>query len=650
VTHVAAHLRYILVAACLAGSAPGLASVDPNLLAAKAAWEKGDRVRLAAVAPRLAGHPLEPYVAWWQLKLGADAGEYVAWRAFAERWKDTPLAERARIEELRSLGRRQDWVAFDAAYAGSNVEDVEVLCRAALSRRQREGDAALVTAKPLWFSGQATPDACDPVFASLIARGTLTVDDRWTRFRLAVEAGNVRLAQQIAGDLPAADRIDLREFRHVDAKPAAELAQGAFRWKQRDGRELALYALDRAARADPDAARAAWAKQRDRLGADERRWGNARLAYQAARQSKAWAHEAWREPVPDALPADVNAWRVRAHLRAQAWPEVLAAIDAMPAVQRDEITWRYWRARALGATGRTAESRALLEAIAGEHDYHGLLAAEELGLCLDPRSDAVVADAAWQASFAARPGVQRAIALAGIQLRSDSLREWAREIRDLDDDKLLQASMVAASHSMHDRAINTANLTRARHDYALRYPTPYRELFAAAAADQGVDESLLYGISRQESRFVPAIVSSAGAVGLMQLMPGTAQLVAKQTGRSDYTPARIGENAINTQFGAYYFRYWYDRLDGSAALAAAAYNAGPGRAQAWRPASVIDGAVWVETIPFNETRDYVKKVLQNSVWYARRDGDPAATLKGRLGVVGPRSVAAPATAAAKAAP
>ncbi len=163
---------------------------------------------------------------------------------------------------------------------------------------------------------------------------------------------------------------------------------------------------------------------------------------------------------------------------------------------------------------------------------------------------------------------------------------------------------------------------RSRHDYALRYLAPYRKEFEAAAKANDVDVALLYGIARQESRFAPDIVSSAGAVGLMQLMPGTARWVAKQLARSDYQPVLIADVDLNTQFGAYYFKYWLERLDRMPALAAAAYNAGPGRAQAWRPPAPLEGAIWVETIPFNETRDYVKKVLANAVVYGQSPATP----------------------------
>ena len=171
----------------------------------------------------------------------------------------------------------------------------------------------------------------------------------------------------------------------------------------------------------------------------------------------------------------------------------------------------------------------------------------------------------------------------------------------------------------------------------MRYLAPYRNEFEAAAKANDVDVAMLYGIARQESRFIPDIVSSAGAVGLMQLMPGTARWVAKQLARADYRPAQIGDTDLNTQFGAYYFKYWLERLDRMPALAAAAYNAGPGRAQAWRPAVPLEGAIWVETIPFNETRDYVKKVLANAMVYGQAFNIKSPPLTTQLGVVSPRN-------------
>jgi len=285
----------------------------------------------------------------------------------------------------------------------------------------------------------------------------------------------------------------------------------------------------------------------------------------------------------------------------------------------------------------------MYEGLAGDTHFYALLAAEAIGRAgakmREPNGPSVPPSAEALAALGAKPEVRRTVKLAELELRADSQREWVYVVRGLSDDALLVAAEYARQQGLYDRAINTADRTASRHDFALRYLMPYREHFATAAREQDVDEALLLGLARQESRFNPGIVSSAGAVGLMQLMPPTAKWVAKQLGRNDYDPTRIGDIALNTQFGAYYFKYWLERLDRMPALAAAAYNAGPGRAQAWRNGAPFEGAIWVETIPFNETRDYVKKVLANSVYYARELGQPYVPLSARLGTVPPRGAA-----------
>ena len=232
---------------------------------------------------------------------------------------------------------------------------------------------------------------------------------------------------------------------------------------------------------------------------------------------------------------------MRAALRAGAWSHVLATIDAMPPAQAGEQTWRYWRARALSAQDRGAEAEPVYVALAAEDGFYPLLAAETLGRGADklralPRA-APAADDAWLAAFGARTDVRRAVKLAQLDLRPEMLREWAEIIRGADDETLLRAADYARRQGLYDRAINTAERTAARHDFGLRYLTPYRDEFSAAARDHAVDEALLFAIARQESRFVADIVSSAGAVGLMQLMPATARWVAREQKRSDYRPS-----------------------------------------------------------------------------------------------------------------
>ena len=615
---------------------------DADFLAARAAFQGGDLAKLDALAGRFTGELLLPYITYWQLKLRLDTAGRDEIRAYLDRWPDTPLADRLRVEWLKTLGNRREWNTFALDYPPSTGEDTELACYGVQFRRQRDGDAALPAAKPLWFTGQATPEACEPLFAALIGKGDLGINDRRGRFRLAVESGNVRLAQAIAVDLPPEARISLREFALVDRDPARALAKGDFSWKHQGGRDLALYSLERAARTDAAGVHAAWEKERARLPDADRRYGNARIGFHAARQLAPQANDWFRDVRGASLDDGQHAWRVRAALRAGSWPDVLAAIEAMPSTLAQDPAWRYWKARALAVAGRGQEANAIYAVLAKEFHFYGLLAADAIGRVPGPTTlagaerDAPKPTAAQFAAFGARPGVRRTVMLARLDMRPESLREWVYSIRGLDDDGLLLAAEYARSQGLYDRAINTAERTVTRHDFSLRYLMPYRDQFAAAAREQAVDQAILLGLARQESRFALDIVSSAGAMGLMQLMPPTARWVAKQVGRSDYSPAQIGEIGLNTQFGAFYFKYWLERLERLPALAAAAYNAGPNRAQAWRIGTPLEGAIWVETIPFNETRDYVKKVLANTMFYARELDQPYVSLTARLGTIPPR--------------
>ena len=533
------------LAACLllATSTVALAQSDADFLAARAAYERGDWTRLDAVAPALAAHPLARYVEFWQIDSRIDGASAPAVHGFLARYPDGPLADRLRSDWLKSLGKRGDWTDFAVDYPPPSGQDTELQCYGIQYRWQRDGAAALAAAKPLWFTGRTSPDACQPLFAALIAGGDLSLADRRERFRLATAAGNLRLAHAIADDMPGNQRITAREFAEVDRDPLRAVAKGKFSLKTPASRELALYALDRAALRNASAAREGWLRWRGRMDEADRNYGNLRIAYRGARQLDARANQWFNEvrdsgaaiDAPDAQ--DWRVWRVRAALRALAWDDVARAIDALPTDLQQQPVWRYWWARSLAASGRGDAARSVYAELVGDLHYYGLLAAEALGqgaaqLTALKRSDAARPDAAALDAFGAKPGVQRAVKLAQLDMRPESLGEWTWAIRGLDDDGLLVAAEYARRAGLYDRAINTAERAATRFDFALRYVTPYRAEFGAAAREQGLDEELLYGIARQESRFIANIVSGAGAVGLMQLMPGTARWIARRLARA----------------------------------------------------------------------------------------------------------------------
>ncbi len=311
----------------------------------------------------------------------------------------------------------------------------------------------------------------------------------------------------------------------------------------------------------------------------------------------------------------------------------------MPAELQRDPAWTYWYARALSADGRHADAQALYRTIAGRYEFYGKLASEELGepIVLPPRAAPAAPERV--ASFERNAGLRRSLKLYELGLRLEGAREWNWQTRGMDDRQLLALAQFARNMGVIDRMISTSDRTREEFDFAQRFPSPHREQLAAHADAAGLDETWVYGLIRQESRFTADARSSAGAMGLMQLMPTTARYVARRVGMNDYAPARITELDVNLRLGTSYLRFVLDDLDGHPVLATAAYNAGPRRPRAWRAtlARPVEGAIFAESIPFNETRDYVKKVMSNSVYYAALFENKAQSLKARLGVIVPKA-------------
>jgi soluble lytic murein transglycosylase len=342
-------------------------------------------------------------------------------------------------------------------------------------------------------------------------------------------------------------------------------------------------------------------------------------------------------------------WKVRAALRAAQWKDVNASILAMSEVAQDDPTWVYWRARALTAMGgdeRKAQARTLLETIAGTRGFYELLALEDLGqrAVVPTKPDPLTAEEKQTARN--NPSLARGLYAIAIGLRPEGVREWnyATNLHDkggMGDRELLAAADFACQREVWDRCINTSERTKGAIDVEQRFPMPFHDTVLRKSQDIGLDPAYVYGLIRQESRFIMDARSGVGASGLMQVMPATAKWTANKIGLAGFTPNQINDRETNITIGTNYLKLALDDFDGSMALAAAAYNAGPGRPRNWRNGPVIDAAIWAENVPFNETRDYVKKVLANTTNYAAIISGQPQSLKSRLGRIGPRDAREP---------
>ncbi|MBI4191280.1 MAG: lytic transglycosylase domain-containing protein [Betaproteobacteria bacterium] len=623
-----------LVAALLYTLPAQAASQDDNFLAAREAFRVGNAVKLERYAKSLHGYVLEPYVAYWQLKLRLENAGAEEVQALLARFKGEPVSDRLRADWLKVLGMKQQWDLFDAEYPQLVNGDAELGCFALQSKLPTDADAALRAARAFWFSGREQPDSCNALFDILAEREQLTIDDVWSRIRLALEAGNTGVARRIAEYLPDGQRADTRAWGGIAVNAQAYLDKKAFNLKTRAGRETAMFAVHRLARTAPPLAAQQWTKLGERFSEAERGYVWGLIALLGAQRHDPNALR-WYAQAGDLTDPQL-AWKARTALRAQSWPDVLAAIDAMSARESQESAWRYWKTRALRAQGRAAEAQALLAPLAAEFSFYGQLAAEDLGgesrvpaMGYKPNGDEVQA-------MAKVPGFQRALAFYRLNLRFEGNREWIWAIRGFDDMQLLAAAEFARRNELYDRAINTADKTVQLHDFGMRYLAPYRDVMRDYVNQQQLDEAWVYGLIRQESRFVANARSSAGATGLMQLMPATARWVAKKVGLRNFSGAQTAKIETNINLGTWYLKHVYETLDNHPVLASAAYNAGPGRARGWRANAPMEAAIYAESIPFNETRDYVKKVMSNANYYGQLFGQTLLSLKERIGVIAPR--------------
>jgi soluble lytic murein transglycosylase len=612
------------------------ADLDATFMSARDAFQRGQIERLDQLAGSLTAYPLYSYVAAWQLRSRLAEAAPEDLQRFLVGQGDSLAGQRLRGDWLKQLGQKRAWDLFEHESPVYALDDVEVACYAFQARVARGDLTALQEARPLWFQGAAQPESCGPLFDALVMRGQITEEDVWARVRLALEAGNASFVKALMPYLPPAKRIAGKQLDSAARNPERYLERRPMALKTQGDREVAMFATWRVAQNLPAVAASRLEKFDTLLPAADRGYVWAQVATAGAQKHRNEALD-WFKRTGDLVLSDRQlGWKARIGLRAGDWQSVLAAIEAMTPREAQLGPWRYWRARALLALGNTAEANALLAPLSAEHSFYGQLAHEELGpgLAAVPSSYRPSEDEVETAERT--PGLERAIKFYQLGLRYEGALEWRWTTRSYDDRQLLAAAEMARRNGWYERAIDTAERTSTLHDFSLRFPTPYREVVSSYSRALDLDEAWVYGLVRQESRFVADARSSAGAQGLMQLMPGTARQVARRLGLPGFQRHQTITVDTNINLGTYHLRQLLDDLDNQAVLASAGYNAGLRRAREWRDQQPLEGAVYIESIPFTETRDYVRKVMSNTMYYSRLFGQPYVSLKQRLGTIDPR--------------
>jgi soluble lytic murein transglycosylase len=616
---------------------------DPDriFLALRDAARRNDAGQAYQLAARIPDYPAPAYLEYFQLKpqlfdasghARIDAPDEPV-EAFLRKYDGQAIADRMRNDWLTVLGARHDWRRFNAEYARFVLnDDTQVKCYALEARLAHDenvaADARALLVNPRWYG-----DGCVDLITALGASGQFTSDDIWQQMRLAYESDYVpvgdKLAEALGNETPSPERLDM-----AANKPPLLLAQPIH--TNTSAHQLALLAITRMARNDPAMAASTFTEIAPRLTELERATGWGTIAFQAALKQMPAAVDWYRQSASAPLSENAHEWRVRSALRAGNWPMVQWAIEAMPPSLRNQPAWNYWYGRALKEGGHAEQARPFFESIASQFNFYGQLATEELGNKIRIPERTAVSDAEID-QMRVVPGFQLASRFYALNMRLEGNREWNWALRGMNDRQLLAAAAYAQRISLYDRTVNTADKTRAEHDFTMRYLSPYRDAVERNARSTGLDVEWAYGLIRQESRFIINARSGVGATGLMQLMPSTAQLVARKAGLGPLSAEQMADININIMLGTRYLAMVYDQLDDSPVLASAGYNAGPGRPRQWRETLTrpVEGAIFAETIPFTETRDYVKNVLSNTVYYgALFEGKPQS-LKARLGIITP---------------
>lgn len=505
--------------------------------------------------------------------------------------------------------------------------DVAVLDCLALQAELTAGKVQRVVnrARDLWTIGKSQVKECDPVFSFLADENHIGLPDYIKRFELAIDAREFTMAQWLGKSIDQ-KHIDIASQWLRVRKDPESFVRNEKKWINDSAtRDQLIYAIERITYADPELALELWKGiSKGQRFAAEREYRTARhIALWTARDNLPGAYQ-----LLQALPAaaqidEVLRWRARTSLRARNWPNLLADIEQMSVEERRTEEWRYWLAVAMQNSNRSTDAEAVFRELAAERSYYGFLSADELGLAYAFGDTQFVADEGKIAELESRPDLVRARELFLVGLEGRGRSEWDAVISYFDADDKTQAAILAHRWGWHSRAIAAAANTGNYDDLPLRYPLPYSETFQQFAEDANISPPWAYGVARSESLFMRDVRSSAGAIGLMQLMPATGKSVAKEI-RLPYSGlSTLTDPASNIRLGTSYLGQMAERYGGNRVLATAAYNAGPHRVDAWLPESgEIDARVWIENIPFNETRGYVRRVLAaETIFHWRMTGE-----------------------------
>lgn len=592
---------------------------------AKAALDRGDASVYLANRGELRTYPLEPYLAYDELIKRVPGASDAEIETFLAEHGDLPQSNWLRLRWLRSLADRGDWNRFEKYYSPDlNFTELDCLHGQYLIA-QGNASEGFKLAEKYWLVGKAQPTTCDGLFQAWAARGQLTEERVWERAKLAADKGEYGLVRTLSAQLPTLSG-QAQRLIDVAQKPQQIANVQAFAPASESLADVVGLGLRKLARQDPEQAMSLLEvySQRMPFTRDEKVAIARQIGLTLAKNFDPRALPLMERYDPELRDDDVSEWRARLLLRLGRWSDAHALIERFPPSLAKANRWEYWRARTLELM--QPQSPAVLREyaeVSRERDYYGFLAADRSKAPYQLNNKPLMLSDALKRKVRNTPGVQRALEFIARGEPINARREWFYVSRHFNRDELVAQARMAYDMQWYFPAIRTISLAKYWDDLDIRFPIAYRESFVREAQTRGLHSSWVFAITRQESGFMADARSGVGAMGLMQLMPATASHTASKFAIPLASPQQALTPEKNIQLGTAYLSMVHAQFNGNRVLASAAYNAGPGRVKRWLTgARHLAFDVWVETIPFDETRQYVQNVLAYAVIYGQKLNSP----------------------------
>ncbi|MGE6137063.1 transglycosylase SLT domain-containing protein [Aeromonas rivipollensis] len=584
-----------------------------------------DQERFQQIRARLNHYPLLPYLDYYQLAFRPGAADYNDVTHFIRQHGDTPQSNRLERSYLTYLAQSQQWSQFLRFYP-AKPNSTDLLCMHYQARYYTgHKSEALQEAGKLWLTGQSRPDACDPLFQLWQQAGLRTQDKIWQRMKLAFEAQNPNLIRHLGAQLGGSLKPYGDQMIALFDQPARAMNPASFSTAPQS-RQLLSLGLARYANEQPEPALRQLGEMKRRFGLNQAEV--ARVERAAARRlllDRSLAQRNWLDATLVRMKdAELVELRARLAIWEQDWRGLEGWVKRMPMALQKEDRWRYWLARSLEVQGRQKPARELYLETANLRGFYGFMAAQRTGVPYRIKNQSVghkVPD--WRTASSRWPFLVRVRELLAMNEITAARSEWIHNMDRNPVAQRLEFGHIALNQGWHELAILSSIRAEAWDAIDLRFPLPLKRTFSQMAQERTMNTSLLYAISRQESALYPLAQSPVGARGLMQLMPATAKETAAKLGVPYRNEQQLFDPTMNIRLGSAYLKRLLDVYDGNRILAAAAYNAGPGRVKRWRDQSTNKPMdVWVESIPYRETRNYVQNVLSFDLIYQHKLQQP----------------------------